>query len=120
MLNIVLKSHNYVNVLIHMVAKTVQAFPIPFPPTLLSTVKTSHIIVCVNNIILDDVSMINFRVQKELMEQEKKKQETDAARRHAHAEEVRKQVREKEAERVMHRRAFFDEGIKLDQEARER
>lgn len=54
------------------------------------------------------------------MDQDRKKQETDAARRHAHAEEVRKQVREKEAEKVMHRRAFFEEGIKLDQEARER
>ena len=54
------------------------------------------------------------------MEQDKKKQEVGAARRHAHAEEVRKQVREKEAGKVMQRRAFFDEGIKLDQEARER
>ena len=54
------------------------------------------------------------------MEQEKKKQEADASRRHAHAEEVRKQVREKEADKVMQRRAFFEEGMKLDQEARER
>jgi hypothetical protein len=54
------------------------------------------------------------------MDEDKKKQESDAARRHAHAEEVRKQVREKEADKVRHRRAFFDEGIKLDQEARER
>ena len=65
--------------------------------------------------------LFNFvRVQKELMEQEKKKQEADASRRHVHAEEVRKQVREKEAAKVMQRRAFFEEGMKLDQEARER
>ena len=64
--------------------------------------------------------LVNYRVQKELMEQEKKKQEVDAARRHTHAEEVRKQVREKEAGKVMQRRAFFEEGIKLDQEAKER
>ena len=61
-----------------------------------------------------------FRVQKELMEQERKKQEADAARRHTHAEEVRKQVREKEADKLMQRRAFFEEGIKLDHEAKER
>ena len=54
------------------------------------------------------------------MEQEKKKQEAGATRRHNHAEEVRKQVREKEADKLMHRRAFFEEGIKLDQEAKER
>ena len=53
------------------------------------------------------------------MAEEKKKQEVDASRRHKHAEEVRKQVREKEQERVTNRRAFFDEGKKLDQEARE-
>lgn len=59
-------------------------------------------------------------MQKELTEQDRKKQEVDAARRHTHAEEVRKQVREKEAEKVNQRRAFFEEGIKLDQEAKER
>ena len=61
-----------------------------------------------------------FRVQKELMEEERKKQESDAARRHTHAEEVRKQVREKETDKLMQRRAFFEEGIKLDHEAKER
>ena len=54
------------------------------------------------------------------MEQERKKQEADAARRHTHADEVRKQVREKETDKLMQRRAFFEEGIKLDQEAKER
>ena len=82
-----------------------------------------------DNFLLAKISMYMYivcnylsiiRVQKELMDQDRKKQEADAARRHAHAEEVRKQVREKEAGKVMQRRAFFDEGIKLDQEARER
>ena len=54
------------------------------------------------------------------MEQEGKKQEADATRRHTHAEEVRKQVREKEAHKQNQRRAFFEEGIKLDQEAKDR
>ena len=61
-----------------------------------------------------------FRVQKGLMEQEGKKQEADATRRHTHAEEVRKQVREKEAHKQNQRKAFFEEGIKLDQEAKDR
>ena len=39
------------------------------------------------------------------MEQERKKQEADAATRHTHTKEVRKQVREKEADKLMWRRA---------------
>ena len=54
------------------------------------------------------------------MTEDKKKQEVNASRRHKHAEEVRKQVREKEQDRVTNRRAFFEEGKKIDQEARER
>ena len=54
------------------------------------------------------------------MEAEKQKQMKGAVKRHAHAEDVRKQVREKEAEKITARRAFFEEGVKLDQEARER
>lgn len=41
-------------------------------------------------------------------------------RRHQHAEEVRQQIREKEKERVKVTSAFFEEGIKLDQEAKAR
>ena len=41
-------------------------------------------------------------------------------RRMEHAKEVRKQVRQKEQERIDGRKAFFEEGIKIDQEARER
>ena len=54
------------------------------------------------------------------MEQDKAKQTEAARRRHAHAEEVRKQVREKEEEKITARRGFFEEGIKLDHEAQER
>ena len=60
------------------------------------------------------------RVQQELMEQDKEKQAKGAQRRHTHAEEVRKQVREKEEGKIAARRAFFEEGIKLDHEAQER
>ena len=60
------------------------------------------------------------RVQQELMETDKKKKQEGASKRAAHAEEVRRQVRKKEEERIAARRGFFEEGIKLDQEARER
>ena len=60
------------------------------------------------------------RVQQKLMEDDKEKQVSAARRRQEHAQQVRKQVAEKEAERVAGRKAFFEEGIKLDQEARER
>ncbi len=54
------------------------------------------------------------------MNTDKSKQATDAQRRHAHAEEIRKQVRKKEEERIGARRGFFEEGNKLDQEAKDR
>ena len=54
------------------------------------------------------------------MKQERTNQDASAARRHIHAEEVRRQVKQKEEEKIKSRRAFFEEGIKLDQEARER
>lgn len=41
-------------------------------------------------------------------------------RRTEYAEDVRSQIKEKEKERVQARQAFFQEGIKLDQEAKER
>lgn len=56
-------------------------------------------------------------------EQTVKDEEADmveAVRRHQHAEEVRQQIREKEKDRVKARNAFFEEGIKLDQEAKAR
>lgn len=43
-----------------------------------------------------------------------------AIRCHQHADEVRQQIREKEKERTQARNSFFDEGIKLDQEAKAR
>ena len=41
-------------------------------------------------------------------------------KRTKHASEVRRQIREKEKDRMTDRKSFFEEGIKLDQEAKER
>lgn len=41
-------------------------------------------------------------------------------KRTTYAEDVRSQIKSKEKERVLARQAFFEEGIKLDQEAKER
>lgn len=41
-------------------------------------------------------------------------------KRLAFAEEVRAQIREKEQERIAERNAFFEEGVKLDEEAKAR
>ena len=54
------------------------------------------------------------------MEQDRQKGEVSSKRRQEHAQEVRKQVKEKEGKKVTARNAFFDEGIKLDHEAKER
>ena len=43
-----------------------------------------------------------------------------AVRRHQHADDVRQQIREKEKDKVHARNAFFEEGIRLDQEAKDR
>ena len=43
-----------------------------------------------------------------------------ATMRHSHAQEIRKQVREKEEERINKRRDFFDEGKRLSLERQER
>ena len=48
-------------------------------------------------------------------------QRDEAARHDAsskYADEVRRQIREKEQLRIAERNAFFEEGIKLDEEAR--
>ena len=54
------------------------------------------------------------------MAEEKEKAETMAAFRKSHAQELRKQVHNKETEKIMGRKAFFEEGFRLDQEAKER
>merc|ERR1711993_46738 len=41
-------------------------------------------------------------------------------RRKHYADEIRQQMREKEKERIQDRNAFFEEGVKLDLEAKER
>lgn len=54
------------------------------------------------------------------MEKEKHKAEEAATRRQKHAVEVRKQVRDKEEEKLSNRRAYFEEGARLDLEAKDR
>ncbi len=54
------------------------------------------------------------------MEADRKKKANSTQRLHEHAQEVRKQVRKKEEEKINARRDFFEEGRKLDQEAKDR
>ncbi|EDO26548.1 predicted protein, partial [Nematostella vectensis] len=61
-----------------------------------------------------------LRVQKEQMHKDEEAEHVSQVRRHQYADEVRQQIREKEKERVKNRNAFFEEGIKLDQEAKAR
>ena len=61
-----------------------------------------------------------YRVQKEQMEAEEQAQRLAGMQRRAHATEIRKQVRQKEHGMIEARRQYFEEGIKLDQEAKER
>lgn len=61
-----------------------------------------------------------YRVQEEQTLKDEEADRVEGIRRHQHAEEVRQQIREKEKERVKATNAFFEEGIKLDQEAKAR
>ena len=61
-----------------------------------------------------------YRVQEEQTLKDEDADRVEGIRRHQHAEEVRQQIREKEKERIKVTNAFFEEGIKLDQEAKAR
>lgn len=61
-----------------------------------------------------------LRAQKELVEREKREEEEVRKKRLTHADDVRAQIRKKEQERITDRNAFFEEGVKLDEEARAR
>jgi len=60
----------------------------------------------------------HFRAQKELVEKERREELEARKKRLTHADDVRHQIREKEQVRVSERNAFFEEGVKLDEEAR--
>ncbi|MCI4379029.1 hypothetical protein PGIGA_G00223090 [Pangasianodon gigas] len=61
-----------------------------------------------------------LRVQQELITREKEKEERHQQHVLRHAEGVRQQVREREAQAIARRRELFREGEKLDEEARMR
>ncbi|RUS83915.1 hypothetical protein EGW08_008329 [Elysia chlorotica] len=61
-----------------------------------------------------------LRAQKELVEKQKREEDQAKSKRHQHADSVRSQIREKELVRIAERNAFFEEGVKLDEEARAR
>jgi len=61
-----------------------------------------------------------LRAQKELVERQKREEVEVHKKRLSHADEVRAQIRKKEQERIQDRNSFFEEGVKLDEEARAR
>ncbi|XP_073493723.1 cilia- and flagella-associated protein 45 isoform X2 [Phyllobates terribilis] len=61
-----------------------------------------------------------LRVQRELIEKERKELANKASELVKHAGELRRQVRENEQRQVIERIAHFDEGKRLDEEARQR
>lgn len=61
-----------------------------------------------------------LRAQKELIEKEQREEAEMSKKRLRHRDEVLGQIREKEQGKIAERNAFFDEGIRLDEEARTR
>ena len=64
--------------------------------------------------------IIFYSVQRDQMKEEERKHQIMDSRRRAHAAEIRKQVNNREKQLKQERKAYFEEGIKLDQEAKER
>ena len=60
------------------------------------------------------------RAQMEAMEKEQAEEQDQHVKRLYHAEDVRKQIREKEQLKVGERNAFFEEGVKIKEEANAR
>ena len=60
------------------------------------------------------------RAQQDAISKDEQHQKASLTRRLQHAAEVKKQVRETEQQKINSKKAFFEEGIKLDQEAKER
>ena len=54
------------------------------------------------------------------MEKEAREENDRHGNRKQYAEEVRTQIRQKEQHRISDRNAFFEEGVRLDEEARMR
>ncbi|XP_064651081.1 cilia- and flagella-associated protein 45-like isoform X1 [Lineus longissimus] len=61
-----------------------------------------------------------LRAQKERVEKDKREKMEAEYKRKEHADDVRKQIREKDQVKVAERNAFFEEGVKLDMEAKVR
>jgi len=56
--------------------------------------------------------------QQELVEKEKREEVEKVSQRRVYADDVRDQIKQKEGQRIVDRQAFFEEGVKLDEEAK--
>ena len=56
----------------------------------------------------------------QLAEKEREEDEKLRSRRHVYNENLKKQIRENEVKRIQERKEFFEEGVRLDEEAKMR
>jgi hypothetical protein len=66
------------------------------------------------------LSFLYSRAQIELADKEKMEEEKMNRERKYYSENLQKQIRENELVRIKERKAFFEEGVKLDDEAKAR
>ena len=64
--------------------------------------------------------LITNSAQQDLVQKDKREEGDKRKARMVYADEVRDQIRDREHQRVDDRNAFFEEGVKLDEEARMR
>lgn len=67
-----------------------------------------------------NVIRCDFRAQQERQQRDDEIEKQGAVRRHHYAQDIREQISEKEKERVHLRKTYFEEGEKLNKEAKER
>jgi len=64
--------------------------------------------------------MIVSRAQQELIERQRQEDVDAKEKRSKFSDDVRAQIRDKERQRISERNRYFEEGIKLDEEAKQR
>lgn len=63
---------------------------------------------------------LNNRAQLELAEKERDEESRQRTKQKSFSENLQRQIRDNELQRIQERKQFFEEGLRLDEEARQR
>lgn len=66
------------------------------------------------------ITWLNNRAQLELAEKERDEESRQRTKQKSFSENLQRQIRDNELQRIQERKQFFEEGLRLDEEARQR